>query len=111
MNALIVICLLGIFAYHSGAIGNQFKGSSALLKNAAVFAGGFGYLVFFVSIVWSFWPFSWWQPIVTLVLSVLLGGLTSSIFQRSFAGVIISIVAALILCVWAISNIWQYIVM
>ena len=90
MSTLIYIGLLGVFAYNCSANGSNFKGSSASAKNMQIVAGALGYLVFFVALVWSFWPFTWWQPIVTLLASVFLGGFSAPIFQGNAIGIMVS---------------------
>lgn len=93
---LIFIGLLGIFAYHCSEIGKHFKGSSSSMKAIMVNSGFIGSLLYHVFLVWSFWQFPWWQPIVTFISVILVGALSAIFFQRSMIGMIISPI--LLLC-------------
>lgn len=93
---LIFIGLLGIFAYHCSEIGKHFKGSSSSMKAIMVNSGFIGSILYYAFLVWSFWQFPWWQPIVTFISVILVGALSAIFFQRSMIGMIISPI--LLLC-------------
>ena len=96
MATLVFICLLGVFSYHTTTINLEFRGSSQKAKDVYGLLGGIGYLLYFISLVWSFWTFAWWQPIVTLIASIAISGITAPIFQRTFIGVLVSPIALVV---------------
>lgn len=90
MTSLIFIGLIGVFAYHCMAITENFKGSSSLFRTALQTIGGIGYLLHYAFLIWAFWQFDWWMPIVTAVASIIVGGITSILFQTNLFGAILS---------------------
>lgn len=90
MTTLVYIGLIGVFAYHCSAIAHDFRGSSYTIKSLMSISGGIGYMLHYALLIWSFWQFSWWQPIVTAVASIIVGGITAILFQRNFVGMILS---------------------
>lgn len=105
MNTLIYIALLGVFTCHSVANGNESKGSSAGLKFMLLLFGALGYLLYAITLIWSFWHFVWWQPVVTaLVTSIIIAPITAPIFQKNLIGNIISPVCVV---VFSFLSIWQ----
>lgn len=108
MKVLIFISLLGMFAYHCSAIVNEFKGKSTFVFSIFNILGAIGYLVFFATLIWSFWPFLWWQPIVALIVSMLGGAMTAIIFQTNIIGMLLSVTGVVvfsILSIWGLLNI------
>jgi hypothetical protein len=102
MEALVFIGLLGLFSYHSFSNYDNFGGSSMLMKQILGLAGNFGYIIWFIVWVWSFWHFAWWQPIVTIVLSMMLSGLSAPLFQKTAIGIFVTpilVVVSMILSV------------
>lgn len=105
MNTLILIGLVGVFAYHSASNGNEFKGSSTWMKLILTLGGTIGYIAFLVLTIISFWHYTWWQPIVTLLAStIVVAPITSAIFQKNILGMIVSPLAVVILTVLAIAG-------
>lgn len=90
MGTLVFIGLLGVFAYHCTAIHKEFRGASKTVKELTGIAGGIGYLVYYGVLIWSFWHFAWWQPIVTFVAAIIAGGVSAVFFQRNIIGMMIS---------------------
>lgn len=87
---LLYIGLMGVFAYQCTAISKDFRGSSVKLKLFMSISGGLGYLLYYAFIIWSFWKFPWWQPIVTAVVSTIIGAITAIFFQRNIVGILLS---------------------
>lgn len=52
--------------------------------------GIIGTLAFYILVVISFWNFAWWQPILTFIASIVIGGLTGIFFQKTFIGMVLS---------------------
>lgn len=96
MATLIYIGLLGIFSYNATANYQQFRGSSMTAKTITGLLGGIGYTIYYISLICCFWQFEWWQPIVTLIASTIIGGLTAPIFQRTLIGILITPVLVII---------------
>lgn len=90
MTTLIYIGLVGVFAYHCVAITQKNRGSSSLFRMAMQTIGGIGYLLHYAFLIWAFWQFDWWMPIVTAVASIIVGGITSILFQTNLLGAILS---------------------
>lgn len=95
MSTLISIGLLGVFAYHCLAIYKDFRGASAIVRGLMQLIGIIGTLTFYVLLVISFWRFAWWQSILTLIASIIIGGPTAIIFQKTLIGMILSPVLVL----------------
>ncbi len=108
METLFFIGLLGVFAYNSSAIGKDFKGSSKSVRTLMRFSGGIGYMIYFIVLIWSFWHYEWWQPIVTAVISTLIGGLSAIFFQKNLVGVLLSPVLTLIFALLSIIGLCNY---
>ena len=90
MSTLIYIGLVGIMAYNCKALSINFKGSSEFLKHYFGLSGLIGYPVQYALLIWSFFHFTWWMPIVTYVASVILAGFSAIIFQSNSIGAIVS---------------------
>lgn len=106
MTTLILIGLVGVFAYHSAANGNEFKGSSEGMKLMLTLGGTIGYIAFVALIIASFWHYAWWQPIVTMAAVIfVVAPITSPIFQRNLFGIIISPIAVVVCASLAIAGI------
>lgn len=101
MSTLIYIGLLGVFSYYCQSFAGNFKGSSLTVKTLLTVFGSLGYLALFAFIVWSFFKFTWWEPLLTLIASSVLGGFTIFIVDN-IAGKILSMLAVpllIVLCV------------
>lgn len=96
MTALIFIGLVGVFTYHCQSNYQNFRGSSASVEGTLGCLGYLGYPVYIILLIWSFWHFTWWQPILTAVLTFLLGGLTAPLFQETLWGKMASLVLLVI---------------
>lgn len=105
MTALVFIGFLGVFAYHCMAIYKEFRGSSKLAKETAGFAGIFGYTCYYGFLIWSFWLFDWWMPIVTYVLGIIVSGISGIFFQRNLWGMMMSPLCVLVF--WVLSLIFM----
>ncbi len=108
MNTLIFIGLSGAFTYQCHEIGKNFRGSSTLIKNAMILIGNIGYLAYLALIIWSFWHFPWWQPIVTFIGSMLIGGITAMFFQRNKIGILLSPILTLLFLVLGVMDLFGY---
>lgn len=105
MTTLILIGLVGVFAYHSASNGNEFKGTSEGMKLMLTLGGTIGYIAFIALIIASFWHYAWWKPIVTMIASILIvAPITSPIFQRNILGAIVSPIAVIVLTSLAIAG-------
>ena len=105
MVTLILIGLVGVFAYHSAANGNEFKGSSEGMKLVLTLGGTIGYIAHLTLIVISFWHYAWWLPIVTmLAATIIVAPITAPIFQRNVFGMIISPLAVVVCASLAIAG-------
>lgn len=102
MNTLIFIGLSGAFTYQCHEIGKNFRGSSILMKNVMILVGNIGYLAFLALIIWSFWHFPWWQPVVTFICSMFIGGVTAIFFQRNIIGMLLSPILTLLFLILGI---------
>lgn len=92
METLIYIGALGVFSYLNQMFSQRFKGSSIVIKFLHTILGAVGYLSYFVFLIWSFWKFAWWQPIVTFISSVILSGIIGA-FSNNIVGQLLSIIA------------------
>lgn len=90
MGTPIYICLLGVFSFHTQINHQEFRGRSTKAKEIMGILGGVGYVWFLISLIWSFWHFAWWQPIVTLIASIAISGISAPMFQRNLLRILIS---------------------
>lgn len=102
MSTLIYICLLGVFSYHCSAIDKEFRGSSGTAKLLTGLAGGFGYLAYYGTLIWSFWKFDWWLPILTFVIGIIIGTISAIFFQRNVVGMILSPILVVVFAILSI---------
>lgn len=102
MKTLIFIGLLGTFAYHCAQIGKNFKGSSFSIEFIMTIFGFVGTLLYYGTIVWSFWHFPWWQPIITFIIAIPIGGFSAIFFQRNIFGVMISPILTIIFAILSV---------
>ena len=102
MNTLIYIGLLGVFAYNTMANYQAFKGSSKVAKTVIGLLGCIGQTIYYISIIWSFWHFDWWQPIVTFIISMIAGGIVAPILQRNLFGIMVSPIALVVFAILSI---------
>lgn len=93
METLIYIGLLGIFSYLSVHYAQTFKGRSEGVRFILYTFGYVGHLGTLAFIIWSFFQFTWWQPIVTAVVSMLLGGVVAGILYNSLVMKLASMIA------------------
>lgn len=82
MSTLIFICLLGVFAYHCTAVAQWLNGSSNLFKVIIGLCGNVGYIIYFGTLIWSLWPFEWWQSLIVFVAQFIIGGGSAFVFQN-----------------------------
>lgn len=90
MSTLVYIALLGFFSYQCTTLFNNFRGSSELMKCLLGVTGLIGTVLYLVTVVWSFWHYTWWMPIVAFIASIIFGSLISAtLFQGSALKVIL----------------------
>lgn len=104
MSTLIYIAALGIFSYNSLANFKDFKGASSTIKDVFMLAGIIGETVYYIALVWSFWHFAWWQPIVAYVASLIIGGVSAVFFQRNYIGMMSCPVLIVIFAILSIAK-------
>ena len=90
MITLVYIGLMGVFAYHCLEINRNFRGSSYKVKLLMGLSGGIGYSLYYAFLIWSFWHFSWYQPIITGFASMIVGSITAIFFQKKLVGMMLS---------------------
>lgn len=88
------IGLLGIFSYYNIQAANNFRGSSSTAKNLLLYSGSLCNTSFFVFLIWAFFVFTWWQPIIVLVLTPF----TAVVFEKCFNRNIIVMLLSLVAC-------------
>lgn len=104
MGTLIYIAVLGILSYNCMANYNNFKGASLTIKNVFGLAGSVGYTVYYIALIWSFWHFAWWQPIVAFIASIIIGGISAVFFQRNYIGMMSCPVLIVIFAILSIAK-------
>jgi len=107
---LVWIVLLGIFAYNCTYAGKNFQGRSTTIGFLLSIFGAIGYLAFFAFIIWSFFQFVWWKPILAFVVSIVLGGsfgLFSNNLTVKAISTIISIIAVPIFIILSLIGLLQ----
>lgn len=97
MSTLVIIGLLGIFSYFNIKAAKNFRGSSLIIRNILLVSGTIGYWSFYAFIIWAFFLFPWWQPIVVLIITSILGGILDALLFRTFSGVLLSMILCPIL--------------
>ncbi len=102
MATLIFIGLLGVFAYHCSASHKEFRGSSAMMKTVLGLCGSIGYIAHYATLIWSFWHYDWWQPIVTGIASILVGGISAILFQRNIVGMLLSPICVIVFAILSV---------
>lgn len=102
MVTLVFIGLLGVFSYHCSAIYKEFRGASKTVKELTGLAGNIGYLAYYGALIWSFWHYAWWQPIVTFVAAIIIGGLSAIFFQKNIIGMMASPVLVIVFAILSI---------
>ena len=90
MSALIFIGLTYMFSYNCSENYKVFRGASANAKGFIGLMSHIGIVVFYATLIWSFWHFAWWQPIVTYIGAMLVSGFTAFLFQGNAFGIIAS---------------------
>ena len=93
---MVYVALLGAFAFVVQRGYNNFRGTSETAKTMLAIVGGLGYLAFFIFLIWGFFRFAWWQPILAFVGAVVAGVVLDMILNNSF-GEIIALLAVPIL--------------
>lgn len=96
------IGLLGVFAYHCTAIYKEFRGASYTVKELYGLAGGIGYFVYNGVLIWSFWHYEWWQPVVTFVAALIVGAISAILFQTNIIGMMVSPVLLIVFAVLSV---------
>ncbi|MEG2599509.1 MAG: hypothetical protein RSA66_08550 [Muribaculaceae bacterium] len=102
MVTIIFIGLLGVFSYHCLAIHKEFGGSSVVAKAIIGLAGMIGDVIYYITLVWSFWCFPWWQPIVVFVSATLIGSVSAFFFQRNIIGTLLSPILVIVFSVLSV---------
>lgn len=102
MNALIYIGLLCILSYNCSVNYKNFRGSSMRAKANMGLIAGIGNVIFHIAIIWSFWHFTWWQPIVTYIGAMFVAGFTAILFQRNLVGILITPILTIVFAVLSI---------
>ena len=105
MGTLISIGLIGVFAYHCAINASECKGASENLKAVMTIAGSLGFIAYVVAIIWSFWYYPWWQPVVLfLVTTIVVAPITAPLFQKHVYGYVISVMAVLAFTIIGLSS-------
>lgn len=104
MSTLIYIAALGVMAYNCMANYNDFKGASSTIKTVFGLGGSVGYTVYYITLVWSFWHFAWWQPIVAYVATLIIGGVSAVFFQRNYIGMMLCPVLIVVFSILSIAK-------
>ena len=99
---IILLVLLASASFIAATASTTFKGSSSTMYMLLNIAGVFGYLAFFAFIIWGFFKFPWWVPVVSLVVPFLIAGLIVPLTRMVFPR-IISVVMVPVLIVWILS--------
>jgi len=94
---LILMALLGFFAFECGNAYKNFRGSSTSFYTLLSIATTVGYTAFYVLTIWAMFKMVWWHPIVMLVLETILTGFIAGILAIFLNG---SLVAKMI---------WQFV--
>lgn len=81
MNAFAVHCIYNC---------QNFRGSSQLAWNLLCITGYGGMFLYFVLFVWAFFPFAWWQPILTIPGTIVLGAITQSFCRENLVGMMLN---------------------
>lgn len=70
MNELVILLLvlLGIFTQIASQSAKIFRGSSQNVYLLLLATGNFGNLLFFIFIIWGFFVFPWWVPVISLLV-------------------------------------------
>ncbi len=102
MVTLVFIGLLGVFSYHCTAIYKEFRGASKTVKELTGWAGNIGYLVYYGVLIWSFWHYAWWQPIVIFIAAIVIGGISAIFFQKNVIGMMISPILVIVFAILSI---------
>ena len=66
--AIVLLVLLGIFTQVAAQSARTFRGSSKNAYQLLLFTGNFGSLLFFIFIIWGFFVFPWWVPVISLII-------------------------------------------
>lgn len=70
MNVIVIVLLviLGMFTHVAAQSARNFRGSSINAYHLLLFTGNFGSLLYFVFIIWGFFLFPWWLPVISLAI-------------------------------------------
>ena len=66
--AIVLLVLLGIFTQVAAQSARNFRGGSINAYYLLLFTGNFGSLLYFVFIIWGFFLFPWWVPVISLAI-------------------------------------------
>lgn len=90
MSTLFFIGLLGVFSYHCATIHKEFRGASKVSKTLIGLVGNIGSLLYYSVLIWSFWRYDWWKPVITFITAIIVGSISAIFFQRNAFGIMIS---------------------
>lgn len=70
MNIIVIalLVILGVFTHVASQSARDFRGSSVNAYHLLLFTGNFGSLLYFVFIIWGFFLFPWWVPVISLAI-------------------------------------------
>lgn len=102
MGTLVFIGLLGMFSYHCAAIHKEFRGASEFFKELTGLAGNIGYFAYYGVLIWSFWHYAWWQPIVTYIAAIIVGGISAIFFQKNIIGMMASPILVVVFAILSV---------
>lgn len=106
MLTLISIILIYVFAYHCNENSKTFMGASQSALGMLALGSIIGIWIYRISIIWSFWRYDWWIPIVVYLIAPTIGGLTAPLFQRNILGNVISPYMVILFSILTIIGLW-----
>jgi len=65
---MFLLILLGVFTQGTANAARNFRGSSQWAYYLLQISGNFGSLLYFVLIIWGFFVFPWWVPVIALLV-------------------------------------------
>lgn len=104
MWTLICIGIVGIMSYNCMENSRNFNGSSEAIKLYTTFFALLGTPLYYGLIIWSFWHYDWWMPIVTYIIAIILGGITAPLFQHTIFGILFSPIIMVTFAIISIIN-------
>ncbi len=70
VTVIILVALLGVASFICSKSGAEFRGSSEVAKFVMNIVGAIGYLAYFVFLIWGFFVFPWWVPVLAFIINV-----------------------------------------